>query len=136
MRPPTSIQQSKNRFRNLIIAIGLFSGILITTLIWLKVPNQITTSLSWFSLGLIGLGSFWHLRRPDTPRFRWITVLAVLAAVSLVYLFPEMFHPVCGGMPHAFALNFPAECRTKECAKWVLEPGIEYPIQGRVEYDV
>ena len=103
MRPPTSIQQSKNRFRNLIIAIGLFSGILITTLIWLKVPNQITTSLSWFSLGLIGLGSFWHLRQPAAPRLRWITILAVLAAISLVYLFPEMFHPVCGGMPRAFA---------------------------------
>ena len=103
MRPPTSTHQSKSHFRNLIITIGLFSGILITTLIWLKVPSQITTSLSWFSLGLIGLGSFLHLRRLAASRLRWITILAVLAAVSLVYLFPEMFHPVCGGMPRAFA---------------------------------
>ena len=103
MRPPTSTHQSKNHFRNLIITIGLFSGILITTLIWLKVPTQITTSLSWFSLGLIVLGSFLHLRRLAASRLRWITILAVLAAVSLVYLFPEMFRPVCGGMPRAFA---------------------------------
>ena len=103
MRPPTSTHQSKSHFRNLIITIGLFSGILITTLIWLKVPTQITTSLSWLSLCLIGLGSFLYLRRQAAPRLRWITILAVVAAVSLVYLFPEMFRPVCGGMPRAFA---------------------------------
>jgi hypothetical protein len=103
MRPPASTHQSKKRFRNLIIAIGLFSGILITTLIWLKVPSQITTSLSWVSLCLIGLGSFLYYHKPTAPRFRWVTVLAVLTAISLVYLFPEMFRPVCGGMPRAFA---------------------------------
>jgi len=130
MRLPSSQPQSKNRYLNRIIVLGLFSGILITTLIWLRVPNQIITPLSWFSLGLIGLGSFLYLRKTATDHSRWIMVLAALAAVSLVYLFPELFGPACGGMPRAFALNCPSECRVKECTKWVAGPSPECPNPG------
>ncbi len=130
MRLPASQPQSKYQYLNRIIVLGLFAGILITTLIWLRVPNKFITPLSWFCLGLIGLGSFMYLRQPITSRPRWIMVLAALAAVSLVYLFPEMFGPACGGMPRAFALNCPSECRIKECIKWVAGPSTECPNPG------
>ncbi|MGB7876762.1 MAG: Ig-like domain repeat protein, partial [Anaerolineales bacterium] len=119
MRPPTSQSQSKNHYLNRIIVIGLFSGILITTLIWLRVPNQITAPLSWFSLGLIGLGSFLYLRQPTISRPRWVMVLAALAAVSLVFLFPELFGPACGGIPRAFASSSQGNCAV--CTDYVCE---------------
>src|SRR3990172_2087742 len=103
MRPPAPTLSSKNRYPSTIIVIGLFSGILITALIWLKLPNQLITSLSLFSLSLIGLGGFLYFRKPISSRPRWIIILAAVAAVSLVYLFPELFGPTCGGMPRAFA---------------------------------
>jgi hypothetical protein len=122
MRPPAPKPSSQNRYPNLIVIIGLLSGILITTLIWLKLPNQFITPLFWLSPSLIGLGSFLYLRRLVEPRPRWITILAVIAAVSLVYLFPELFGPACGGMPRAFALNCPNECKVQECTRWVAGP--------------
>lgn len=130
MRPPASTRHSKDHFLNRIIIVGLSSGALITALIWLKVPNQITTPLTWFSLSLIGLGSFLQLRQPSAPYPRRIMMLATLAAVSLVYLFPELFGPACGGMPRAFALNCEPECRVKECTKWVAGPSPECPKPG------
>ncbi len=118
MRPPTLKLHSESRFPNQIVFIGLFSGMLITASIWFEAPTQIIAPLSWICLGLIGLGSFSYLRQPATPRPRWLTFLAVLAAVSLVYLFPELFGPVCGGMPRAFAS--PA-ARCGRCIDFVCE---------------
>jgi len=57
-------------------------------------------------------------------------VLAALAAVSLVYLFPELFGPACGGMPRAFALNCDPKCRIEVCTKWVEGPSPECPKPG------
>jgi len=130
MRPLTLQLASKNGYLNLIILTGLLSGTLITTFIWLEVPNRIITPLSWFSLGLIGLGSFLYLRDTTTSRSRWMMILAALAAVSLVYLFPELFGPACGGMPRAFALNCDPKCRIEICTKWVEGPSPECPKPG------
>jgi len=44
-------------------------------------------------------------------------LLAVMAATALVYLFPELFAPGCGGMPRAFAAC-PAACRITTCTDW------------------
>jgi len=130
MRPLTLQLASKNGYLNLIILTGLLSGTLITTFIWLEVPNRIITPLSWFSLGLIGLGSFLYLRYTTISRSRWMMILAALAAVSLVYLFPELFGPACGGMPRAFALNCDPKCRIEICTKWVEGPSPECPKPG------
>lgn len=131
MRPPTSTHRSKTYFLNPIIIIGLFAGILITTLIWLKVPNTIITPLSWLCLGLIGSGSFWYFRQSTISRPPWIMVLAMLAAVSLVYLFPELFGPACGGMPRAFALDCPPECQKEKCIHWEAGPSEACPKPGK-----
>ena len=40
-----------------------------------------------------------------------------MAATALVYLFPELFAPGCGGMPRAFAAC-PAACRITTCTDW------------------
>src|SRR5574342_190316 len=118
MRPPAPTLSSKKRYPSPIIIIGLFSGILITALTWLKLPNQYLPPLSWLSLSLIGLGSFLYVRRPLASHLRWITVLAAVAAVSLVYLFPELLGPTCGGMPRAFASP---SARCGRCVDFVCE---------------
>jgi len=131
MRPPTPIHRTKNHFLNLIIFIGLLSGTLITALVWLKVPNQIITQLSWLCIGLIGLRSFWYFRQSKTTYSSSVIILAILAAVSLLYLFPELFGPARSGMPRAFAMKCPPECETEKCIHWEAGPSEACPKPGK-----
>ena len=127
---PALTPRTNKHSLNLIVLIGLISGFIITALIWLKVPDEIIAPLSWLCLGLIGSGSFLFFRQPTASHPRWVMILATIAAVSLVYLFPELFGPSCGGMPRAFALNCAPECRIKECTKWVEGPSPQCPKPG------
>jgi len=103
MHPSSSpTTQPKIRFNHRIIIVGLLSGIFITALIWLKIPKQAIASALWLCVALVGIVGFIQLRR-QVAHPRWLTVLTAFAAVSLVYLFPGLFGPTCGGMPRAFA---------------------------------
>ena len=103
MVPSSPKLSSKNRYPSSIIILGLVCGLLLTALLWWQRPNQLSMPLTWFSIGLIGLGSFLYLRQTSSSHRRWLTILAMIAAISLLYLFPEMFGPACGGIPRAFA---------------------------------
>lgn len=130
MRPPRFEEPTQTRTLGLIISISLILGILITALFWLDVPAQLIDPLSWFSLGAAGLSALLFLRS-RTAYSRGLRLLAVLATVSLVYLFPEMFRPVCGDTPRAFAQDGCMVCAyhetywdfygnlKKRCAEWV-----------------
>jgi hypothetical protein len=100
-----------------LVSIGLGLGLLITGLAW-----------PWWSLSLVGasllLTGAWlnvQQRFPSAgPRQgipKPVLLLAVVAAMALVYLFPELFVPGCGGMPRAFA-GCPAACRVTTCTDW------------------
>ena len=98
MRPPRFEEPTQTRTLGLIISISLILGILITGLFWLNVPTQMINPLFLFSLGAAGLSALFLLRTRSAPS-RGLRLLAVLAAVSVVYLFPEMFRPGCGDTP-------------------------------------
>jgi len=117
MRPPDFNKASQIKMLSPIVLIGLFLGVLITTLLWLEVPAQVISPLFLLILAAAGLSAFFILRQPSS-RTRWLRLLAVTAAVSLVYLFPEMFSPVCGDTPRAFASP---STRCGRCVDFVCE---------------
>ena len=116
MHPTESTTKPKINFVNRIVSAGLLSGIFVTALIWLKTPSRLVSPIFGLCLGLIAIVFLRQLRR-HAAHPQWISILAALAAVSLVFLFPELFRPVCGGMPHAFAQE---NCERK-CIQYVCE---------------
>lgn len=118
MRPPNVEKSTQPKSVYITISVGLFLGALITALLWLQVSAQIVSSLFSLILAAAGLSAFFILRQPSSPN-RWLRLLAVFAAVSLVYLFPEMFRPVCGDTPSAFASPSPGRCG--RCVDFVCE---------------
>ena len=118
MRPPNVEKTTRIKGINITISVGLLLGVLITALLWLQVPAQVVSSLFSLILAAAGLSVLFILRQPSSPK-RWVRLLAVMAAVSLVYLFPEMFRPVCGDTPRAFASPSPGRCG--RCLDFVCE---------------
>ena len=126
MRPPDLDKATQIKILSPVISVGLLLGVFITTLLWLNVPAQVISSLFWVIMAAAGLNTLLILRQPSS-RSRWLRLLAVVAAVSLVYLFPEMFRPVCGETPRVFAspsagcgrcVNFVCEWNYKKHKEW------------------
>ena len=102
-----------------IVTNGLLVGIFVTMLLWLQVADPVVESLLLGGVGLICLSSIIWSRR-DVFRPRWTILLAVFVAVTLAYLFPELFGPVCGQTPRVFALKgCTKECTINVCTHWV-----------------
>jgi hypothetical protein len=109
----------------ILVSIGLAIGLLITGLSWAfpASAKSLFTGATWFwtltligtLLTLTGAKLAQEQQYPGVPKP--VLLLAVFAAISLVYLFPEMFAPGCNGMPRAFAAC-PAACRINTCSDW------------------
>ena len=108
-----------------LVSIGLAIGLFITGLTWVfpASAKSLFTGAAWFwTLILVGtlltLTGAKLAQEQDYPAVpKPILLLAVVAATALVYLFPELFAPGCGGMPRAFAAC-PAACRITTCSDW------------------
>ena len=108
-----------------LVSIGLGIGLLLTALCWIfpKSATVLFTGVPWlWTMFLIGAvlmltGSLMAERQRYPAVSRLVLLLAVAAATSLVYLFPELFAPGCSGMPRAFAAC-PAACRITTCTEW------------------
>jgi hypothetical protein len=108
-----------------LVSSGLGLGLLLTILCWVfpKSATTLFTGAPWlremFIVGALLLlsGSLLAERRRYPAVSRVVLLLAVAAGTSLVYLFPELFAPGCGGMPRAFAAC-PAACRITTCTDW------------------
>ncbi len=108
-----------------LVSIGLAIGLFITALSWVfpASTKSLFSGAAWFwTLTLIGtLLTLTGTRLAQEQRYpavpKPVLILAVVAATALVYLFPELFAPGCGGMPRAFAAC-PAACRITTCSNW------------------
>ncbi|MDK1081479.1 MAG: hypothetical protein QGD88_08370, partial [Anaerolineae bacterium] len=131
MRPLVPKKQTRMHSLNRMIFIGLFAGVTITAMIWLRVPFRIITPIFWMSLVGVGLLNALIILRRRSSRRPWVPILAAIVAVTLVYLFPELFGPACGNIPRAFAkANCPNKCLIKVCTKWVPGPSPQCPNPG------
>jgi len=109
----------------ILVSIGLGLGLLLTCLSWLSptIAKNLFSGAGWFwimflvgtLLTLTGAKLAQEQRYPAVPKP--VILLAVIAATALVYLFPELFAPGCGGIPRAFAAC-PAACRITTCSDW------------------
>lgn len=103
----------KIRISACILVVGMCLGAALTLLLWLGAPAWLYQALRWIGwAGVTILGGRLVLR---ASRHRAVALLAVAAAVSVIYLFPQVLGPGCGGLPRAFALD--EDCRFK-CTKW------------------
>jgi predicted membrane channel-forming protein YqfA (hemolysin III family) len=109
MCSPNDAKSPQIQSLNPIIIISLILGSFITIIFWLDVSAQLIVLLFWLSLGAAGLSALLLLRSNSANPF-WFRALVILAAVSLVYLFPELFRPICGSIPRAFASPSSKKC--------------------------
>ena len=99
---------SKQRFYLWILLAGALAGSAVTLLAWLqkwtplRAPHWLYAALFWVGVAaVLGVGILLQRRQRFLSRL-WV-LLSVVAAIGLVWLFPETLAPGCGG--HAARLR-------------------------------
>jgi len=121
-----SSRLSKQRLYLWILLAGALAGSAVTLLAWLqkwtplRAPHWLYAALFWVGVAaVLGVGILLQRRHRFLSRL-WV-LLSVVAAIGLVWLFPETLAPGCGGMPRAFA-HWENHCTTTcttVCTWWV-----------------
>jgi len=96
-----------------LLVLAVFLGGALTLFAWLWPGWDARLFILVGVVAILGMVTLWQ-----RPVSRPVWFLAVLAAVSLVYLFPTLFGPGCDGMPKALAGPCPPKCQITVCTDW------------------